>query len=82
MSYAGAGQYAPVRVDYLCAEERCAAAALENIEIDALALECEAVLLHLGDHLNGMATDGKPRHVSRLKLLLVVPLRVTEWILR
>ena len=60
----GAGQYAPVGMDYLSAEKGCAAAAFEDVEIDALALEGKAVLLHLCHHLNGMTTDSESGHIE------------------
>ncbi len=58
------GEYAPVRVDNLGAYEGCAAAAFEDVEVDALAAERKTVLLHLGDHLNGMAPYRQPGHVE------------------
>ena len=58
------GEYAPVGVYDLGAYEGRAAAAFEDVEVDALAAERQAVLLHLGHHLNGMAPHRQPGHVE------------------
>ena len=51
-------------MNHLCADERCAAASFEYVEIDTLALERESVLFHLGNHLYRMATDRESGHVE------------------
>ena len=57
---------APVLEGYLGSYIWSAAAGLQYIEIDALALQCQFLAcLHLGHHLHGMPADSKPGHGER-----------------
>ena len=60
----GAGDDASVRVYDLGADEWGAAAALEDVHINALAPEGQSVLLHLGDHLDCVAAHRQTGHIK------------------
>ncbi len=60
----GTCDYAPVGVDDLGADKGRAATALEYVEINAFAAQCQPVLLHFGDHLHRVASYRQTCHVK------------------